>query len=88
MSSDLESSEPTELIYLPERSWAPIITAAGAALLLVGFFKGWFVILVGAVILLAGLVAWYRRSNDEITRMRREQQTDTAVIPASVIRKP
>jgi len=88
MSAEIESSEPTELIYVPDRSWAPIIAAAGICLLLVGFFKGWFLILVGAIILLAGIVAWYRKSNDEVTRMRREQQTDTAVIPASVIRKP
>ena len=84
---DIESIEPSELIYAPSNSWAPIITAAGVALLLVGFFKGWFVILVGAIILLLGLRAWWHLSNDEISRMRREQQTDTAVIPAEVIRK-
>jgi hypothetical protein len=87
MSADIESSEPTELIYVPNGSWAPIIAAAGAALLLVGFFKGWFVILVGALILIAGLVAWWRTASDEISRMRREQQADTAVVPASVVRR-
>ncbi len=45
-------------------------------------------ILVGAIFLLLGLRAWWRLSNDEISRMRREQQTDTAVIPAEVIRRP
>jgi len=86
-ANDIESIEPSELIYTPNNSWAPIITAAGGALLLVGFFKGWFVILVGAVILLLGLRAWWHIANDEISRMRREQQTDTAVIPAEVVRR-
>jgi len=85
-SQDIEATEPSELIYTPNNSWAPIVTAAGVAFLLVGFFKGWFVILVGVFFLLLGLRAWWHISNDEISRMRREQQTDTAVIPAEVIK--
>jgi hypothetical protein len=86
-AQDIESTEPSELIYTPSNSWGPVVTAAGTALVLVGFFKGWFVILVGVFFLLLGLRAWWRRSDDEISRMRREQQTDTAVIPAEVVRR-
>ncbi len=50
-------------------------------------FKGWFLWAVGAFVLLIGLRVWWRLSNDEISRMRREQQTDTAVIPAEAIRR-
>jgi len=85
--NDIETAEPTELVYVPNNSWAPVIVAAGITLILVGFFKGWFLWAVGAFILLLGLRAWWHLSNDEISRMRREQQTDTAVIPAEVIRK-
>jgi hypothetical protein len=86
-ASEIESAEPSELIYVPANSWAPIIVAAGLALLLVGLFKGWFIILVGVFILLLGLRSWWRLSNDEISRMRREQETDTAVIPAEPVRR-
>jgi hypothetical protein len=74
---EIESAEPSELIYVPSNSWAPVIVAAGVALLLVGVF-----------ILLLGLRSWWRLADDEISRMRREQQTDTAVIPAEPIRRP
>ena len=85
---EIESAEPSELIYVPSNSWAPVIVAAGVALLLVGFFKGWFIILCGVFILLLGLRSWWRLADDEISRMRREQRTDTAVIPAEPIRRP
>ena len=87
-SGEIETTEPSELLYEPNNSWAPIVTAAGVTLLLIGFFKGWFVILVGVFFLFLGIRSWWRTANDEISRMRREQQTDTAVIPAeSVIRR-
>ena len=79
-------TEPTELIYVPNPSWAPIIVAAGIALLLAGTFMGWFLWLVGGVVLLLGIRAWWTLSGDEISRMRRSQRTDTAVLPADPIK--
>lgn len=81
----INGSEPTELIYLPSRSPAPVIVAAGIALLAAGTFMGWFLWLVGGVVLFMGSRSWWRTSNDEVLRMRREQQTDTAVLPADPI---
>ena len=78
-------TEPTELIYVPNPSWSPIIVAAAIALLLAGTFMGWFLWLVGAVLLFLGVRAWWTLSGDEISRMRRSQATDTAVIPAESI---
>ena len=72
---------------MPNNSWAPVIVAAGITLILVGFFKGWFLWAVGAFILLLGLRAWWHLSNDEIAGMRREQRSDTAVIPAEPVRR-
>jgi hypothetical protein len=80
-------TEPTELIYVPNPSWAPIIVAAAVALLLAGTFMGWFLWLVGAVLLFLGVRAWFTLSSDEISRMRRSQATDTAVIPAESIQR-
>jgi len=84
---DIETAEPTELIYVPNNSWAPVLVAAGIALILVGTFKGWSLWIIGAVILLLGLRAWWRLSDDEISGMRREQRSDTAVIPAEAVRR-
>ena len=85
--NDIETAEPTELVYVPNNSWAPVIVAAGITLILVGFFKGWFLWAVGAFVLLLGLRAWWHLSNDEIAGMRREQRSDTAVIPAEPVRR-
>ena len=77
--------EPTELIYVPNPSWSPIVAAAGVGFLVAGTFMGWFLYLVGAVLIFLGVSAWMRLSGDEISRMRRTQETDTAVIPADPI---
>lgn len=84
---DIESAEPTELIYVPNNSWAPVIVALGVTFILVGFFKGWSLWVIGAFILLLGLRSWWRIADDEIEGMRREQRTDTAVIPAEPVRR-
>jgi len=86
-ANEIETAEPTELVYVPNNSWAPVIVAAGITLILVGFFKGWFLWAVGAFVLLLGLRAWWHLSNDEIAGMRREQRSDTAVIPAEPVRR-
>lgn len=78
--------EPTELIYEARSSWAPVIVAAGLTLLAVGAFTGWVWALIGAVVLVVGLRGWARLADDEISRMRREQRTETSVIPAEPIR--
>ncbi len=85
--NDIETSEPTELVYVPNNSWAPVIVAAGITFILIGMFKGWFLWVVGAFILFLGLRAWWHLSDDEISGMRREQRSDTAVIPAEAVRR-
>lgn len=85
--SPVDASEPTELIYVPNNSTAPIIVAVGIALLAAGCFLGWFLWLLGAIAVYVGVSSWWRTSSDEISRMRREQRTDTAVIPAEPVRR-
>jgi hypothetical protein len=79
--------EPTELIYLAGDSWAPPLIAAGVAICVASAFTTWWWVVVGAFILLLGLRSWWRQSDDEISRMRVEQETGTAVIPAEPIRR-
>ena len=81
------TDQPTELIYVPSPSPAPAVVAAAITLIAAGTFMGWFLWLVGAIVLALGAGSWWRTSNDEISRMRREQATDTAVIPAEPIRR-
>ncbi len=85
--SPVENSEPTELIYVPSSSWAAVICAAGLAFIAAGTFMGPILWVIGGLLLLLGLRSWWRTSNDEISRMRREQATDTAVIPAEPVRR-
>jgi hypothetical protein len=79
--------EPTELIYLPGESWAPVLIAAGIAILIAAAFTQWWWAVVGLIVVLAGLRSWWRTSDDEISRMRVEQEIGTAVIPAEPIRR-
>jgi hypothetical protein len=84
---DIESAEPSELIYVPGNSWAPVIVALGITLILLGMFKGWSLWVIGTVVLLLGVRSWWRQADDEIAGMRREQRRDTAVIPAEPVRR-
>jgi len=79
--------DPTELIYVPNPSWAPVLVAAAIALLFAGAFLGWFFWLVGVLVLFLAARSWWKLSNDEISRMRRSQATDTAVIPAEPVQR-
>lgn len=81
------SSEPSELIYTPSASAAPIFVAAGIALIAAGAWMGWVLWLIGAAVLIIAAVAWWKAADDEISRMRREQRTDTAVIPAEPVKR-
>ena len=77
--------EPSELIYQPRPSWAPILVAAGIALLAAGTWMGWILWVIGGIIVLLGARSWWKTADDEVSRMRREQRTDTAVIPAEPV---
>lgn len=79
--------EPAELIYASGDSGAPILVAGGLAIAVAGAFTVWFWSVIGALILLAGLRSWWKRTDDEVSRMRREQPLATAVIPAEPVRR-
>jgi hypothetical protein len=80
--------EPTELLYPPRDSWAPVVVALGLGLAAFGIFGGWAWAAIGAVAVLLGARAWWKQDDEEISRMRREQRTGTAVIPAESVRRP
>jgi cytochrome c oxidase subunit 1 len=53
-----EDADAEEHIHLPAPSWAPIIMALGLAGVAFGVVLGGIVLIVGALLLLAGLGVW------------------------------
>ena len=85
---DRPAGEPTELIYLPEPSWAPVLLAFGLAALLAGLFTWWPYGVVGAVVALGALWSWLRSAREDFGRLPRRQHVTTAPIPAIPLRRP
>lgn len=79
--------EPTELIYLPGESWAPVLIAAGLAIAIAAIFTAWWWAVVGVGLFVVGARSWWKQDDEEISRMRREQTIATSVIPAEPIRR-
>jgi hypothetical protein len=79
---------PTEAIYLAKPTVFPALLAFGLAAVVVGLFAWWPYSVIGGVIALGSLIAWLRTNRDEIARMPRHQQPDTAPIPLSVSPPP
>jgi hypothetical protein len=79
--------ELTELVYVPAPSWHPALIAVGLGGILAGIFMGWFFSAAGAVIFLAGLWGWIVDAGDELQRLPRRQETTSAVIPATPMRR-
>jgi hypothetical protein len=78
--------EPTELVYVPGSSWAPVLIAAGLVGVVVGLFAGWPYAVAGGLLALASLRSWIRASGEEISRLPREQRITSAVLPAVPLR--
>jgi hypothetical protein len=76
--------KPTESIYLPRATIFPALFAFGLAAVIVGLYAWWPYSVIGAFIALGALIGWLRANRNEIARMPRQQQTDTAPIPLSV----
>ena len=88
MAEERENGGPTELVYLPDSSWQPILFAAGLAGVVVSLFTWWPYGVVGAVVALFALVSWVRDSRENFTRLPRSQRISTAVIPAVPFKRP
>lgn len=86
MSED-EVPQATELIQLPAPSFAPVITAAGVTLALVGAFAGLPYFLVGLVVAVAGLRGWINVSKAEYDLLPRSQEVESAVVPPVPVRR-
>lgn len=86
MSDGHPTPKPSELVYVPGASWAPVLVAVGLVAVLIGLFAGWPYAVAGAVLGLASLRAWVRRTGDETGRLPGQQGLSTAVLPAVPLR--
>ncbi len=86
MSDGRRTPEPSELVYVPNPSWIPALVAVGLAGVLIGLFAGWPYAVAGAILVLASLRAWVRRTGDGLGRLPRGQRISTAVLPAVPLR--
>jgi len=78
--------QPTELVYVPGPSWAPVLAGAGLAIVGIGLFTVWVCAAVGGVIALAALWTWIRGAGRDVGRLPRSQRVSTAVLPAVPLR--
>ncbi len=58
MAPSSQPERPSELVYLPEPSWAPLLTAAGLALIVAGLAIGWVLSVIGLLLFVPGLWSW------------------------------
>jgi len=87
MKNGRRVSQPTELVYAPQPSWAPVLAGAGIAVVGIGLFTGWVYAVVGGAIALGALWSWIRGVGKDIGRLPRRQRTSTAVLPAVPLRR-
>jgi hypothetical protein len=90
MRNGRRATQPTELVYVPGPSWAPVLTAVGLAMVGLGLFGSrvyfFLGVIAGALLVLGGLVTWIRGAGRDIGRLPREQRVSTAVLPAVPLR--
>ena len=60
---------PGEAVHLPGPSYLPVITALGLTIALVGIVIAWFLIVIGALILLVAVLRWIRETRSDISEL-------------------
>ena len=94
MSARRELAGPSELVYAPRPSWAPLAFAFAAALTVSGIFAGGFMLpswvwsMFGAVVLLAALRLMIRGAVRDYYRQPRRQKVRGAALPVETISPP
>jgi hypothetical protein len=90
MRDGRRAEQPSELVYVPGPSWAPVLAAVGLALVGIALFTDRFYFILGVVagglLILGALLTWIRGVSRDIGRLPREQRISTAVLPAVPLR--
>jgi hypothetical protein len=61
--------QPTEEIHLPDPSYLPVLVALGTSIIVVGLVLGWYIVAIGAVILLVSLYKWIKLARREMREL-------------------
>jgi hypothetical protein len=88
MSDGRRVPQPSELVYVPSPSWAPVFAGVGLAIVAIGLFAGWVYALAGGLIAVAAFWVWIRSAANDFGRLPRHQRVSTAVLPAVPLRRP
>ena len=89
-----EIPQPTELVYLPRPSWAPVTLAFGLGLFVAGIYAKGFLVpgfvysTIGAAIALASLRELVVGGARAVLRLPRRQRIRSAVVPPSTFEAP
>ena len=88
--ADLRSngSGPSELVYVPQPSWYPVLIAAGIAGIFASLFTWWPYGVIGAIVALLALRGWIKESREDFGRLPRSQRTTTAPLPPTTLKRP
>ncbi|HET7443378.1 MAG TPA: hypothetical protein VFJ57_01825 [Solirubrobacterales bacterium] len=94
MSEHRHITEPGELIYTPQSSWAPAFLAVGAVGLVGGIYAAGFIFspyiyaIVGAIFALAAFRSLVRGAISGYYRLPRRQHVRHAALPVETITPP
>ena len=87
MAENGRAPDPTELVYVPDSSWTPVLVAWGIAGLVVGIFAGWVWSIAGGLLALLALILWIHYVRDDMRRLPRRQRVTAATLPATPMRR-
>lgn len=78
--ADVEArpARPPAGVHLPPPSWLPVIMAVAAALLAAGLIFSPLALIPGLVVLLVGMLGWYRAAGREWRGTEHGEQHDAA----------
>ena len=88
MAEGRSNGSGPELVYLTEPSWYPPIVAIGIAAMVVSIFTWWPYGAVGAIVVVAALVAWMRQARGSYEVLPREQNVTVGNLPPAPLRRP
>lgn len=93
MSAERAVAEPGEAVYAPRPSWAPLVFALSAAVVVCGIFiefmlPGWVWSIFAALVLLAALRTMVRGAVGDYFRRPRRQKVRGAALPVETITPP
>jgi hypothetical protein len=61
--------QPTEEVHLPPPAYTPVLVALGTWILVVGITLSWYIVALGAIIVVIALSRWIRQAREEMREL-------------------